>query len=230
MITLSVGDVLERAWALTKKFGIKLALLFLLFYIVIGGLAYVATPTDQVVSLQPHTALSAEELLAGFTWANLVISILSFVFSIGIYTAALRMTRGSEENIQISDFVKPFTFYVKLFAMSLLVVIIVGTGLVLLVLPGIYLLVRLIWAQFYLIENPEASISESISASWKATEGKELTLLLIGIVAFFVSISGVVLCCIGFFYTLQIYVFALAVTFSLLFPVLRSPFPYTRGR
>lgn len=197
MEDLSVSFIFGQAWELTKKHLLRLVLATLLIYALGGAIStWMMIPpggsfADIATSKDPNYG------------TNIISTIISIVFSVGIYTGILRICRG-EGTLDLSCFSRPLSVYLKYFCVDLLFAIIVGIGLVLLIVPGIYFAARLCLAPIYAIDNPEVGIIDALKRSWAATEGHVLELIGLGIVAFFIGILGVLACCVGIFVAIPV--------------------------
>jgi uncharacterized membrane protein len=103
---------------------------------------------------------------------------------------------------------KIFTFFVAGIVFGLIITI----GLVLLIIPGIYLALRL---QFYLaaIVSEDAGIIDSLKRSWEITKGEELELLVLYLIEFLLVIAGTIALFIGIFITIPLIVLMYCYTF-----------------
>lgn len=206
----SIGDLLDSAWQMAKRHGILLAVLLLVSSIVSQALSLPFYPSgywEAVMSGQGQ----AQGLAFGTTnyAGSLLSSFVSAIFSVGLLHAMLRMTRGSNESISFSDFNLPLAVYLKYFVWEILFGIIVGVGLLLFIIPGIFFGARLSQTAIYIIDHPEASLSEAISFSWRVTKGQVLSLFGLLIVLIVVVLAGLLACCIGIFFTSVIAMFAM---------------------
>lgn len=87
--------------------------------------------------------------------------------------------------------------YLKYFAVCVIVGLIVGIGTALCVIPGIFFAIRLAFAEWYILDHPEAGIGEAISASWKMTKGNFWSVFGLQLCEFGIILLGYLCCCIG---------------------------------
>ena len=106
------------------------------------------------------------------------------------------------------DFVQLCVF----FCAEIVYGLIVGAGCLLLVLPGIWLAVRLMFVPL-LIAVDGVSFGEAFSRSWKMTSGHFWSLLLLGIVAIGIAILGLCACCVGLIFAEVIINFMMVLAF-----------------
>lgn len=207
MTDLSVSYIFGQAWALTKKNFLWLVGTFVVFYLIVGGVS--------VFSMLPPGASISDIAQPGFHPAqgngwmgNAVTYLISFIFTMGYYTSALRVSRGTG-TMTLDCFLRPLMLYVKYFAVIILVSLATIAGLCLLIVPGIYVAIRLAFSVIYLLDHPEAGVMESIKASWHMTADHVLELIGLYIVAIFVGLLGFLCCCVGFFVAYPVVIMAL---------------------
>ena len=128
------------------------------------------------------------------TLSSIVSAIINIVFTLG-YTRNIFQAMDGEEP-QFSAYGQESRKFVKAFAASFLCGVAVVIGLVLLILPGIYLALRL---QFVIaiIVDEDAGIIESLQRSWDITKDDVLPLFLVALVAIGITFAGLLLLGIG---------------------------------
>jgi hypothetical protein len=125
--------------------------------------------------------------------ANIVLEILYFYIVMATTALVLHLLRTNEERP-----IKELTQYGPLFLKYLVVNILYGLmvlgGIILLVIPGIYLLIRYAWVTLYTIEHPDKSIKELFHETSEMTEGHRLEIfwLLIVMIIPIMLVSGIV--------------------------------------
>ena len=135
----------------------------------------------------------------------LIIGILLIFIIIYLYVsiALCRYVRKSvdDEDVDFKELINSSAkVYVMFFVKWLLLCLAVGVGM-LCVIPGIYLLVRLVFVPYIAANEPELSVSETFSKSMNLTKNKFWDLLGYGIVAVLIENSGYLLCCVGRYFT-----------------------------
>ena len=225
MYNFTVSEVLDQAWALTKKHGLLLALI--LFVISLVGGAFTNVDSAQVDALtrnlqsggdinafyREYYNVMALSVLSGGTFLGML---LSLVLTCALTAIMLSIARGKTSEISIEPCKMPVMTYVKFIAWELLYSIIVSIGFCLCIIPGIWLAARLVTVAFYFIDDPEIGFGEAISRGWKSTEGHVMNLVGLGILCFFIVIAGLLLCCIGVYFTEVIAKFALIIVYLVL--------------
>lgn len=193
MEDLSVSYIFGQAWDLTRKHLVPLLVATLLLLLITGGINFYAMiPPGGSFSSLGDISQPANQNPVG----SLVSAVVSFIFSVGLLTGYLRICRN-QGTMDFGCFNRPFSVYLKFFFVSLLVGIIVVAGLVFLIVPGIYLAVRLGFSSFRIIDDPETGVIEALKYSWNVTRGHVLELIGLGIVALFIYFLGYLCCCIG---------------------------------
>lgn len=133
--------------------------------------------------------------------------------NIGTILLFLAIVRGKQAGIHLLFGGMPFL--VRGFVTSLLFGLIIGVGLILLIVPGIYLALRL-WPFLYFIVDRDAGIVESLSLSWEYTSGNEVNGILLFLMGTVLFILGLALCVIGLFVTMPIAYALIAISYLMM--------------
>jgi uncharacterized membrane protein len=104
---------------------------------------------------------------------------------------------------KISDFLRAKSFFFRFLILSFIMGIVTMTGLLLLIVPGVYFLIRLQFAPFILIDK-NCSVIEALKESERLTKGIFFNLLWFDLIMFFFSLSGLLALGIGFLFTKSI--------------------------
>ncbi|MEK7662181.1 MAG: hypothetical protein AAB355_01605 [Patescibacteria group bacterium] len=155
-------------------------------------------------------------LIAAAVGENKVLSILVAVFaSITIINISLIIASGGKPKLK--DLPAKYTNF-KMIASyiisSLLEGVAVLAGLFLLVVPGIYLALRLQFYKFLIVEKEDIGPIMALKKSWRMTEGHTWNLLLFMIMISFLNVFGMLLLGIGIFVTIPISVIAYALLYK----------------
>ena len=103
----------------------------------------------------------------------------------------------------------PLSVYLKYIVWQFFYSFIIGAGLVLFLIPGIFFGARLSQTSTYIVDHPESSLSEAISFSWRVSKGQVLSLFGLFIVLAVIVLAGLLICCIGVCFTAIIAKFAI---------------------
>lgn len=199
---LSISYIYGEAMNFAKKHIVAIVL-FLLAMALIGFVsAAIGMPSGfwstYMDAIQGNTrALERlQKMQEGFNPLMLLQYVVSAVFTAALYNGVIGICRGTSK-VGLSSFNLPVATYVKFFAWFVLYIIIVFAGFILLIVPGVYLAIRLWQAGFYLVEHKDASITSAMKWSWQATSDRVLELfglLMIGLVAMLaIAIVGALL-------------------------------------
>ncbi len=215
MKTLSVGELLSRAWELSVKYWPIFVVLTIVesissgFGISVdnGALAEIASADDPSSVMEAYS--EAITLSPWFMVAVLLKMYLSFV-CVRMYANAVQTGRPYESfgDVLRCDIMQLATFIVVGIALG----IIISVGLMACLLPGIILGVRLMYAP-YLVVVEKASFAEAFKHSWALTAGHFWELLLTLLVYVGVLILGYCACCVGIIFAEVVAQFLLMVTF-----------------
>lgn len=144
-------------------------------------------------------------------------NVVADVFSIGIWIVLLLATIGyikmtldivDGKAVTIKVLFTEYRLFLKYLGGMLLVVFIVSLGLIFLVIPGIFLAIRLQLWQYYILEG--AGPIEALKKSWTATKGSMLRLVELGLVLLFVNVLGLMVIGLGLIVTGPVTALAMA--------------------
>ena len=140
--------------------------------------------------------MPAQGSTAGKIIVSLISILISSIFALG-YTKNMFQTLDGEEP-QFSAYGqqsrKAITYFVANFIYAILVLL----GLALLIIPGIYIGIRLQFYSAFIVEE-NCGIIDSLQKSWKLTQGQAMPLFLLALTMLGISIIGVILFFIGIF-------------------------------
>ncbi|MDR3142147.1 MAG: glycerophosphoryl diester phosphodiesterase membrane domain-containing protein [Tannerellaceae bacterium] len=178
----TISEVLSASWAALKS------QIWILVGLFIG---YMILSFVFGLLLSPAMTSIALSLIA-----NLIFYVIAIVFTLG-YTKNLFQTLDGEEP-QFSAYGQQARKIGTYFVAGLLYCILVFIGTLLLIIPGIYIALRL---QFFvqLIVEEDAGIIESLQKSWNITKGQALPLFLLALVMMGICIVGFILLGVGIF-------------------------------
>jgi uncharacterized membrane protein len=86
--------------------------------------------------------------------------------------------------------------WLPLLGLQFLLMLILGIGFMLLIVPGVILALGLGFAQFYVVDANMGPI-DAMRASWEATKGQRGQIFVLGLLSTLVVIAGLALCCVG---------------------------------
>lgn len=222
--SLEIGNALNAAWEYAKKYGLLIAVIYLLTDLLAGGLDQISGPS---VNQEAYQALGeaigrqdwesagsiAQSLNTGFPVGGIIGAILKLIVSVGLYNLALGLMAGRFSEVTFDAFKLPFATYLKVFVVNLITGIIIFVSVLCCIIPVFFVAPRIIFAPVYQVEHPEAGIFESISASWSMSSGNTFSLLGLGFIIVGIAIVGFCCCCIGVYFAAAIELFALTAAY-----------------
>jgi uncharacterized membrane protein len=176
----TISEVLSASWAALKSQIWILVGLFIGYFIFACVFSLLLIPAAGSLTLS----------IIG----NLVYSVIALVFTLGYAKNLFQALDGEEP--QFSAYGQQARKIGIYFVAGLIYGILVFIGTLLLIIPGIYIAIRL---QFFqaLIVDEDAGIIESLQKSWDITKDQVLPLLLLALVMFVISIFGFILLGVG---------------------------------
>ena len=155
-------------------------------------------------------AMPMQKSIVGTIVINLISCIISCIFALG-YMKNIFQTLDGEEP-QFSAYGQQSRKIITYLIANILFSIAVCIGTVLLIIPGIYLYLRLQFFTAFIVEE-DCGIIESLQKSWNMTQGQTLPLFLLLLTMIGTAIVGCILFFVGFFvaipliYMMQCYTF-----------------------
>ena len=207
MTNINTSDIIGKAFDFAKSYGLPMAAV-LFAANAIGGIL------GQISGLS-----SSEEIRVGGTLLFSILQLaINALVTVSIFASILKILRENGGSYRF-DHGLPVSVYVKFAVCQFIYGFVVILGLTLFILPGVFIAVRWVFAPIYIVHHPNAGIGEALQASWKKTEGQFWSLFGLGLVATIVSVSGILLCCIGVYFTMIIAYTAQVITYRMLWHV-----------
>ena len=181
--TFLISEAIKESWRVLKSQIWVLVGLCIGASIISFTLSFILSPSDP-------TSIGGNSIYI------LVSTAFGTLFSLGYIKNLFQAMDG--EDPQFSAYGQESRKLIKAILAGLLYAIIVVIGIVLFIIPGIYLAMRL---QFYIvfIVDEDAGIVDSLKRSWAITDKQVLDLLLVAVVVIAISIAGAMLLLIGLF-------------------------------
>lgn len=181
------GDYLSKGWSIfASKMGafIGFTLIFLVINAVLGFIPVLGTLGSIVINAP---------------------------LSVGFYIVARKIM--NEEDTEFGDFFKGFDHFLPLFLASLVSGIFVLIGIVLFVIPGIYLMIAYMFTSLIII-NRDIGFFDAMELSRKLITKKWFAFFGFAIVLGLINFAGILLLGIGILFTLPFTICAVAVAFD----------------
>jgi uncharacterized membrane protein len=137
-----------------------------------------------------------ETIKTGSIITGLLSYVLLFIFTMGYMKNCFQTIDGEEP--QFSAYGQASTKVFTYFAASVIYSVIVVAGLILLVLPGIYLIMRMHYYMAAIVDE-DAGIIESLKRSWQITKGQTLPVFVICLIITALSFLGILALIVGSF-------------------------------
>ncbi|WP_372645783.1 YciC family protein [Ancylomarina sp.] len=179
----TVSACFEEAFSLMKKH------FWMLILIIFVGAA-IETP----MWLMQQTKPSADGIDFTFSFLQLIQVVYYFgiatVYSYGVIHVFTKVAR--KKDFVFEETLLGFRTYSRVILSRLLVMLVVGLGLILLLIPGLFLACRLVFVP-YLIMDKKHGVVDSLKISYYMTRGYFGTIFGMGILSFVIIILGLVL-------------------------------------
>lgn len=125
-----------------------------------------------------------------------ILKLLMDLIVIGWTKMALDLQVG--KSVSIEYLYKYYRLVPRVFAVGVLQYVIIGLGLMFFIIPGIYLMERLRFARYFVIDKDQ-SIMQAFQSSWKITDGAVVHLVGYSLFAGLISMAGTMLFVVTFF-------------------------------
>ena len=163
--------------------------------------------------LAKNSPMSSDDFILLIIGILLILIIIYLYVSIALYRYVKKIV--DDEDVDFKELLNSSVkVYGMFFVKSLLYGLAVELGLMLCVLPGIYLAVRLAFVEYIAANEPELSVSETFSKSMNLTKDKFWDLLGYGIVAILIVLSGYLLCFVGYLFTAPLSIVFMGVVYK----------------
>lgn len=191
-------DLIKEAWNLLKAnipLFLKVFGVYLIYYIAQYGL----------------TAYFKYNVAGGLI--SLIFSIVAIVLELGLIYLSLKLIDGESPTIiDLYSYPNLPKKVLKTFIASILYGITVILGLILFVIPGIYIAIRGMFFSYYIVDK-DAGIMDSIKMSWNSTKGGVLNLFLFDLLLIGLNILGALVFGIGLFVTVPVSLLSVALLY-----------------
>lgn len=184
--TFSIGDVFGKAWKLFSANAWLFIGAFMLMAIA-GGIGSFFTSENFTQNNLLMQALG-----------NVISFVLSSFISIGATKLILDKIDGKKAGIE--TLFQGSRWLMNYLLASLIIGVIVGLGLIMLIIPGIYLGIRLMFAGYFIVDRNMNAI-DAIGASWNATKSSALMLFAFILAAIVVNFFGLIALVVGLLVT-----------------------------
>lgn len=211
----SIGE----AWNLVRE---DLGIWVLMWFIALVIIFAISLPIGFALNMAfygsimgPATPVFDATYVAQQVASSIISGGLSYVVYGGIYAAHLKRLRGQQ--FAVDDMFIGFKHFIPLFGAGMIIVTLMFAGLLLLVVPGIYVTGASVFAPAIIVDQNVGAI-EGVRRSFQAL-GKHafpmFALLVLGVV---LLIAGLLACCIGYLFAAPVFSFMIAIHYHAFFP------------
>lgn len=180
-----ISEVLATSWKALKSQIWVLVGLFIGYTIISGIVSSFTSPAN------PQDFLSIRSIIG---W--IIALIIGSLFSMGYIKNLFQTLDGIEP--QFSAYGQQAPKLVTFIIANIIYSIIVIVGLIIFIIPGIYLAIRLQFFMVFIVQE-DAGIMESLRMSWNITKGNAMQLFLLGLAMIGITIVGLILLIVGVF-------------------------------
>lgn len=203
-VNFDFGASISDAWRkLMNNVGYILLMLVPLFLTLFlyGGFVFILL----FLVLNSNSSASLIVLLGLGLLGIVVCTVNLFVVMIG-YKVALHLARGKSFVFsQWRDFVPSFSEIMGFIFLSIILSLIVYVGLILLIIPGVYLAIKLNLVFFAYLDQPDKGIFNAIKRAWMIGEDNFVGLLIVSVLAILAYMLGSMVAVIGLAITMPLY-------------------------
>jgi uncharacterized membrane protein len=191
MIELSLSNIVSKAWNLFKQNASDLIVVLFVYMVISGLLSF------------------AEEMTAGSMWyislsASIIKIIASLVLSLGLTRAFLNVVDGDKSDVNTLFQHRDAKLILHYVIGSIIGTIVIFVGLILLIIPGIYIIARLQFFTLVLLEQEEPNFMDALKESWDMTANHVWDLVGIGIVSIIIILAGFLALIVGLFVAIPV--------------------------
>ena len=202
----SVGEVISLGWT---RFTQSWAILVFSYLVVAIILQVVAQIAQRALGMTPD--FQSRGYWIAFGGSLVVNQIVNAYFQTGLLRIWLGVARGQAPSFGV--LFSGFDRFLPMLALTLLMTLASGLGLVLLIVPGILIYLGLYLAPYYLVDAGMGPI-EAMKASWNATRGQKADVFLLVLAGVGLGMLGFVMCLLGILATYPLYAVAAAVAYT----------------
>lgn len=146
----------------------------------------------------------------------LIAFVVSAILKLGVIKVFLKLVDGGEKNF--NDLWSTVGYLPSYIAAAIMMALVVGVGLVLLVVPGVYIYVRLQFFSILIIDKNLGPI-KALKESWRLTTGRALDMFLLSVIIIAITLAGSLLVGVGLIVAVPVTMIFLAKVYRILSPV-----------
>lgn len=178
-----IGSALSQGWTSMKRN-------FLVFLLAVFVIEVFLAPTHLGESDRGNSTALMEMLELGY---------LLLLYPIVNYGADMIFVKGVRgDDVEVKSIFDGFKNYINVVLASLLSIGLIGIGLIVFVIPGIYVACRLAFVSYLVMDEGLDPIA-AVEASWRITRGHAFKIFVLGFLSIFMFILGFILLIVGIF-------------------------------
>lgn len=197
--TIDLGSIYKYAFGQFKKYAsfiIGITVTYTVLAVVPRVYFYLTLPAEPTSDSQ---------------FLSLALTMVQVYLGLGFTRIMLLLT--DDHHTEISDLFNGFRMFISYFVATFLYGIAVAIGLILLVLPGIFVAIRLQFYPYYIIEQGDNGFT-ALYKSYTDTENLTLELFLFGVTVLAANIAGALLFGVGVIFTYPLTTLAAVVIYK----------------
>jgi uncharacterized membrane protein len=221
---LDAPSCIKRGWDITFRNVGNVAVCFIVFMLISWGVAFLVGMLSELIAptsarsnvyyQQYGSGYSLRSTTTSFSFVafclNLVNQVVGIFLNLGLIRVCLNLVSGKA--VDVSQLFGEGRKLVRACIASLIFGIVFAIGLLLLIVPGVYIALR--YGQFlYAIVDKDLGIKEAFEYSSTLTKDNRMSIFVYWILAVLVVIAGLLVFCVGVFVAFPIVTIASAVVY-----------------
>lgn len=203
MKDISVSNIFNKAWEIFKENGSDIVVLTIV-YIVLSS----------VISVIDSMSEDSNFIIA--LVFSIACGITQMILALGYYRMLLNAIDSKKSKLSILFEQRDPLLVLHYIIGSIVAGVAIVIGFVFLIIPGIYLAIRLQYFTYCVLEQEDKDCIKALNESWKMTEGHVLDLFALGCLAFFTIILGLIALVVGLFVAIPLVGLMSAIAYRIL--------------
>lgn len=142
---------------------------------------------------------------------SFLLTLIQLFLSLGFIKIMLRLVQ--DKYVEVADMFNNFTPFLSYFVASFLYGIAVALGLLLLIVPGIFIAIRFQFYPYFILEENASSFT-ALQKSFNLSQNLTLELFLLGVVVIALNVAGILLFGVGIVLTYPLTTMATAIAYK----------------
>ncbi|HBV66571.1 MAG TPA: hypothetical protein DEF45_26550 [Rhodopirellula sp.] len=199
---IDVGWTLNATWELFKvHFGILIGIFMIMVaagIVTSVGLLIFRLAVIAIAGEVPQPGEFTPIMIGVSIFENLINQVVSLWFTIGASRIMLQISRNQPADLGL--LLQSAPFFIRTFLATLLFVILLIGGLILFIIPGIYVVLTY-WNYTYFIVDRNCGVLEAFRLAKVHASGNRLSIFVIGLIISGLGLLGILACCLGWIAT-----------------------------